>query len=35
MSKSGNVFTIEKDTGTTTRTCTTAGTGACPSNSSW
>jgi type IV pilus assembly protein PilA len=35
MSKSGNVFTIEKDSGTVTRTCTTVGKGACPSNGSW
>jgi hypothetical protein len=35
MSKSGNLFTIAKDTGTTTRSCSTAGQGACPSNGSW
>jgi type IV pilus assembly protein PilA len=35
MSKSGNVFEIEKDSGTTTRTCTDTGKGACPSNGSW
>ena len=35
MSKSGNMFTIEKASGTTSRTCTTTGTGACPSNGSW
>jgi type IV pilus assembly protein PilA len=34
-SKSGNLFKIEKASGTTTRTCTTTGTGACPSNGSW
>jgi type IV pilus assembly protein PilA len=34
-SKSGNLFKIEKSSGTTTRTCTTTGTGACPSNGSW
>ena len=30
-SKSNNVFTIKKTAGTTTRSCTTVGTGACPS----
>jgi type IV pilus assembly protein PilA len=35
MSKSGNVFEITKASGTTSRTCTTTGTGACPSNGSW
>jgi type IV pilus assembly protein PilA len=34
-SKSGNVFTIEKSGGTVSRTCTTQGKGACPSNGSW
>jgi len=34
-SKSGNLFKITKSSGTTTRTCTTTGTGACPSNGSW
>lgn len=35
-SKSGNSFTIAKASdGTTTRTCTTAGSGACPSSGSW
>ena len=35
MSKSGNVFTIEKDGGTISRTCVNTGKGACPSNGSW
>ena len=35
MSKSGNVFTIEKASGTITRTCEDTGKGACPSNGSW
>jgi type IV pilus assembly protein PilA len=36
-SKSDNVFTIKKTAGTTTRTCTTVGTGACPTGgaTSW
>jgi len=34
-SKSGNLFKITKASGTTTRSCTTTGTGACPSNGSW
>ena len=35
-SKSGNDFTITKNTdGTTTRTCTTGGQGGCPSGGSW
>jgi len=35
-SKSDNTFTIAKDaTGTTTRTCATRGSGACPSSGSW
>ena len=36
QSKSGNDFTITKGTnGTTSRTCTTGGDGACPSNGQW
>jgi type IV pilus assembly protein PilA len=35
MSKSGNVFAIEKSGGTTSRSCTDTGKGACPSNGSW
>jgi type IV pilus assembly protein PilA len=35
MSKSGNVFTIVKNAGTVTRSCTTTGTGACPSSGNW
>ena len=34
-SRSGNDFTITKAAGTTTRTCTTTGKGACPSSGSW
>ena len=34
-SKSGNDFTITKAVGSTTRTCTTTGKGACPSSGSW
>jgi type IV pilus assembly protein PilA len=36
-SKSGNTFSIAKDAtaGTTSRTCTTAGNGSCPSGGSW
>ena len=34
-SKSGNEFAITKAAGTTTRSCTTTGSGACPSNGSW
>jgi type IV pilus assembly protein PilA len=34
-SKSGNVFTIVKNSGTVTRSCTTGGTGACPTGGSW
>jgi type IV pilus assembly protein PilA len=34
-SKSGNVFTIVKNAGTVTRSCTSTGTGACPSSGSW
>ena len=35
-SKSGNTFSIEKKTdGTITRTCTTGGSGACPSAGTW
>jgi type IV pilus assembly protein PilA len=34
-SKSNNVFTIGKNGGTITRTCTTVGKGACPSTGSW
>jgi type IV pilus assembly protein PilA len=35
QSKSGNRFVITKNAGTTSRTCTTVGDGACPSNGSW
>ena len=35
QSKSGNRFVITKTAGTTSRTCTTVGDGACPSNGSW
>ena len=34
-SASGNTFTVTKSGGTISRTCTTAGEGACPSNRSW
>src|SRR4051794_39635312 len=34
-SKSGNVFTITKTNGTIARTCTTTGSGACPSAGTW
>jgi type IV pilus assembly protein PilA len=34
-SKSGNAFTITRSGGTITRSCSTAGKGACPSNGSW
>ena len=34
-SKSNNTFTISKVSGTVSRTCATAGSGACPSNQSW
>jgi type IV pilus assembly protein PilA len=34
-SKSGNTFTIQKTPSGISRTCTTAGTGACPSTSGW
>jgi type IV pilus assembly protein PilA len=35
MSKSTNKFKIVKSAGTVTRTCTTAGNGACPSGGTW
>ena len=35
QSKSGNRFVITKNAGTTSRTCSTAGDGACPTNGSW
>jgi type IV pilus assembly protein PilA len=35
LSKSGNMFTIKKASGTVTRTCTTKGTGACPASGLW
>ena len=35
QSKSGNRFVISKSGGTVSRTCTTVGDGACPSNGSW
>ena len=35
MSKSTNKFKIVKSAGTVTRTCTTAGNGACPSGGNW
>ena len=34
-SKSGNAFTITKSGSTVTRTCTTAGQGACPTGGNW
>ena len=35
QSASGNRFTITKDPGGVTRTCTTTGSGACPNNGKW
>jgi type IV pilus assembly protein PilA len=35
FSESGNKFTIKKDAGAITRTCTDTGKGACPSSGSW